>query len=376
MCLEYHIATITNTSLLHLEFSTSCAGMDTRPYPRVGRSGRRSKDGCMTCRTRKLKCDEIRPLCGRCVQSKFSCEWGKATPGGRRRRQKHGKDKVSNETTILAPQSSTAEPTSPGTIQSATATLRNNNYLDVRSHGPASVKTPANEDLCLQPALSTKHIPLANAFLLEAEDWHYFQYIPNSILVLQFGKPWQWSMLSYVHTKIASHHQSVMRAFIAVACMELDCRGLAGFNQSLTNLHASDKAVRLRTLAMRHYHRSLRDLSALLSSISQSYPEDQDADTVFSLWLLILQFSLHDADLTEASHVHLSGIHSFLLNYFQGRDGKGRRSLPPASQQLLHFISFVLATGRNLKSWLTINGRYLMSTSPLVNPAVVNFLQK
>ncbi len=33
----------------------------------------RSK-GCKTCRTRKVKCDEARPICQRCIRSRFDCQ--------------------------------------------------------------------------------------------------------------------------------------------------------------------------------------------------------------------------------------------------------------------------------------------------------------
>ncbi|KAF2787521.1 hypothetical protein K505DRAFT_411392 [Melanomma pulvis-pyrius CBS 109.77] len=35
----------------------------------------RSKSGCMTCRTRRVKCDEIRPMCGQCSTKSRSCLW-------------------------------------------------------------------------------------------------------------------------------------------------------------------------------------------------------------------------------------------------------------------------------------------------------------
>ncbi|KAH0174712.1 hypothetical protein KCU67_g620, partial [Aureobasidium melanogenum] len=36
----------------------------------------RSRDGCRTCRLRKVKCDETRPICGCCTKSKKDCVWG------------------------------------------------------------------------------------------------------------------------------------------------------------------------------------------------------------------------------------------------------------------------------------------------------------
>ncbi|KAL1304289.1 hypothetical protein AAFC00_000694 [Neodothiora populina] len=72
-----------------------------------------------------------------------------------------------------------------------------------------------------------------------------------------------------------------------------------------------------------------------------SNPQDEDIETLFALWLLILQFSLYDPDLVEASHIHLSGIHSFLINYFNADSTVRARDLPPASKQLLLFIAYL-----------------------------------
>ncbi|KAF2815883.1 uncharacterized protein BDZ99DRAFT_406272, partial [Mytilinidion resinicola] len=33
----------------------------------------RSRTGCMTCRQRKLKCDETKPSCGQCMKASREC---------------------------------------------------------------------------------------------------------------------------------------------------------------------------------------------------------------------------------------------------------------------------------------------------------------
>lgn len=35
----------------------------------------RTKSGCLTCRRRRKKCDEIRPSCSSCVKSQVHCDW-------------------------------------------------------------------------------------------------------------------------------------------------------------------------------------------------------------------------------------------------------------------------------------------------------------
>lgn len=42
----------------------------SRPPPRL-----RTKTGCNTCRERRKKCDEIRPICGACDRLQIQCTW-------------------------------------------------------------------------------------------------------------------------------------------------------------------------------------------------------------------------------------------------------------------------------------------------------------
>lgn len=41
----------------------------------------RVRTGCWTCRRRKKKCDEVRPICGGCSRNDLSCSWPTSIPG-------------------------------------------------------------------------------------------------------------------------------------------------------------------------------------------------------------------------------------------------------------------------------------------------------
>ena len=45
-----------------------------QPGPRRRKSRKRTKTGCLTCRKRRIKCGEERPICQNCVKSKRHCE--------------------------------------------------------------------------------------------------------------------------------------------------------------------------------------------------------------------------------------------------------------------------------------------------------------
>src|SRR5690242_2584008 len=40
---------------------------------RISRNFPRSRNGCLTCRSRRKKCDENRPICNGCVKNKLQC---------------------------------------------------------------------------------------------------------------------------------------------------------------------------------------------------------------------------------------------------------------------------------------------------------------
>ncbi|KAK8118023.1 uncharacterized protein PG998_006304 [Apiospora kogelbergensis] len=54
------------------------------------RSSARSKDGCLTCKRRKVKCDEQRPRCSHCERLNFECKWQPSRPSQSRRARNGG----------------------------------------------------------------------------------------------------------------------------------------------------------------------------------------------------------------------------------------------------------------------------------------------
>ncbi|KAM7195909.1 hypothetical protein V8F20_007274 [Naviculisporaceae sp. PSN 640] len=40
---------------------------------------RKSRNGCRVCKTRRVKCDEVRPVCGSCARLKLGCTWPENT---------------------------------------------------------------------------------------------------------------------------------------------------------------------------------------------------------------------------------------------------------------------------------------------------------
>ncbi|KJR87555.1 uncharacterized protein SPSK_01475 [Sporothrix schenckii 1099-18] len=56
-------------------------------HTRHGRSGPRSRLGCVTCKQRRVRCDETHPVCGHCRRLQFECRYQTPKAGQQRRRQ-------------------------------------------------------------------------------------------------------------------------------------------------------------------------------------------------------------------------------------------------------------------------------------------------
>jgi hypothetical protein len=191
----------------------------------------------------------------------------------------------------------------------------------------------------LRLGLPASHLPLANSIMLSEQDSQAFMYVPESLMVLRFGKPWQWSMLSYVHSRIACREAGVMRSFIALASMELRFLELLKFQDTTPSLESLTRIRQLKDAAMNHLHLALQDLSSILDRLSGTQSQSDDIEALFSMWFLILHVGLYDPEIVNASHVHLKGIRSFLQRYVDGDVAQKQDNLPPAAQQLLLFIA-------------------------------------
>ncbi|KAL4937136.1 hypothetical protein BDV06DRAFT_232784 [Aspergillus oleicola] len=77
---------------------------ESRPRRAHVEHGKRSRNGCATCLSKKVKCDEIRPHCGRCMRLRLTCEWPLPRPSLKERRRGFGPIK-SRDSGIWSPSS-------------------------------------------------------------------------------------------------------------------------------------------------------------------------------------------------------------------------------------------------------------------------------
>lgn len=69
---------------------TDASALQKNKYAPQRHMSKRSKTGCLICRRRKKKCDEVHPTCGGCARNHLPCQWAEDvySSGSRRPRRR------------------------------------------------------------------------------------------------------------------------------------------------------------------------------------------------------------------------------------------------------------------------------------------------
>jgi hypothetical protein len=153
--------------------------------------------GCSTCRRRKVKCGEEKPVCGRCSALRLNCEWGVPVKRGR-----------STQIRNLEPAPFTSDPYPTCPLPKVDSLVDFQPDVLLTSLSPVSwagdplpldashlppfchtvpIPTP------IYPSLNVDNVACANSLALNSLDRQYFQYFPSSSLVYYYMKGWKWS---------------------------------------------------------------------------------------------------------------------------------------------------------------------------------------
>ncbi|KAK7053414.1 hypothetical protein VNI00_004040 [Paramarasmius palmivorus] len=71
----------------------------------------KSRGGCLQCKKRKVKCDEVQPQCGNCTRRKMGCTWAtetKRAPSSRQRKASASTPQPTDQSLALSPSSSSS----------------------------------------------------------------------------------------------------------------------------------------------------------------------------------------------------------------------------------------------------------------------------
>lgn len=148
-------------------------------------------------------------------------------------------------------------------------------------------------------------------------------------------------MLSYVHAQIATREAGVLRAFIAVASLELRYSELLKPRDPTLSPQSQRKADTFKENASHALNLAIQDLTRILSRLAEEPNNQLDLEVLFSMWFLILHFGIYDSDLIQTSYLHLNGIRTFVAEYFHQGTASRIEILPPAAKQLLVFICYL-----------------------------------
>jgi len=148
----------------------------------------RSKTGCLTCRVKKIKCDETKPNCMRCTHSQRDCTWPEGVPA--RKKAAPRKDSTtsldarpSTASSSASSTPSTRNPTPPRRMSAADYGLlpvsrrSSDPYLQLHPLPEPARRTYLDNDrssLYMHP--TTANIPCAINMIPETNSYRYDQF--------------------------------------------------------------------------------------------------------------------------------------------------------------------------------------------------------
>ncbi|KAF5610761.1 C6 zinc finger domain protein [Fusarium subglutinans] len=233
----------------------------TSPTP-LGRSAPRSRSGCWTCRTKKVKCDEIRPVCRRCLRLKLSCDY--------------------------APRLRTFPKGSPaGTFVHSS--------LDFSCVEPKRRKDAPYKSLCgsprpesegISPSLSTPLQWGTYGMELGSEEIEAIQYFRESFSSLYIIKKPQYSAFA-IMLRLATNEPLVLHMILAIGGCE-------------------DGRSKYRTLGLKHYSEALKELHIILDDKEAAKSANLDSLTS-GLVLMIMYEQLRGDTRCKGLASHLNG---------------------------------------------------------------------
>ncbi|CAK7204774.1 hypothetical protein SEUCBS139899_007534 [Sporothrix eucalyptigena] len=230
------------------------APTSTQPAHR-GRSAPRSRNGCWTCRSKaaKKRCDEQRPVCGRCARTGLVCDY--------------------------APRPKKPSKKRPQAVLAASQTVVQR----------ATPSFPSSDVVLLTPAESPSSVALL------ADDHEALRYFRTAFAQFHHTKHPQYGCISIMF-QLARESPMVMHMALALGFHEMDTRRANPREGSPSSSPSSAVAVSGRP--MQHYAAALRLLANMVGETTENDANQQgtltkrqvdDLDECLStLWLMLL----------------------------------------------------------------------------------------
>ncbi|KAJ4994183.1 C6 zinc finger domain-containing protein [Stagonosporopsis vannaccii] len=242
---------------------------------------RRSRAGCWTCRSPAVKkrCDQRRPICGRCARLNVQCDYAPRPTLAERRKANRC---MSSAPSTLSSTSNGASPAISNSVQEA---------FDSPSAPDAFATSPASSFL-----MGTRNDAVICSLELCSEDYEAIRYFRTDFAKLHHTKNPEYSLISLMF-KIAQTEPMVMHMVVAIGHQEKD------FQRHSTSVGAQHAASN-------HYGLALR---LMADAIVPSNATTKDLDTILTaLWLMLLYEQQFGDERCRAYLSHLQGVASLL----------------------------------------------------------------
>lgn len=240
------------------------------PHPKKGRS----KNGCYTCRIKKVKCDEVRPRCKRCIRLRRLCDYGDYEP-----KIKHNDLLAISRGYMLAVENSKALP----------------------SWAQRAALTRA---LAL-PTQLPEFPSSASSLNLTSADHEAIRYFRTTFARIHHTKNPDYSLFSIIFT-LAQDEPMVMHALLAIGGHEIEFRrnstsdGEADYNSQLV------QRDRNKWTPVQHYSAALGLLADVIGSADDGRQLELDPICAVLYLMLVYEQKYGDGTCSGLSN-HLAG---------------------------------------------------------------------
>ncbi|KAL3454400.1 Rh-like protein/ammonium transporter [Aspergillus insuetus] len=286
----------------------------------TGRHAPRSKNGCTTCRRRKVKCGEERPVCIRCSSLQLVCDWGVTARrhGGRSNAAARFIQPARPRWPVSSPTTPTASDGGLSQIVQNTPILSPTFAVSphiVPSLSPIETIFPPGWTFPtpLYPSLSETGAACSNSLVLSERDQQYFQYFPSSSVVFYYIKNWQWSSFSYLYQGPAIASKLIMRMILAISASDMHRNGLA---VRLPGHPTAEDHGRY------HYGRAVKEFRQLLET-PRELVSQAELETIFATMFLMICYEWQFGESVQDLQLHLRGVRSLLESHpllFENKD--------------------------------------------------------
>ncbi|KAJ5678972.1 hypothetical protein N7462_007216 [Penicillium macrosclerotiorum] len=293
--------------------------------------GARSRLGCLSCRRRKKKCDEVKPICTACLRNALACTWP---------------DSDSNTQCV-----SVIEVRSAQRLQT----------FDTRD-------TPASDAWALTTGSPCEYvaatIPAAPSYFVlpgsvspGSETWrlldHYLKDTANRLACLQDGEN------PFLHTILpaALDDELLMNSILALSGVHM--------MQRLPHLN-----VEMQLLTWSSYSRALKQLRV---SLSKPFDGTNSVDAVWRALLVVLIFYLLEATRgndPQAMQRHLEGAHHLMAHALQATTSPAQPSIVSFATELYVYNAALASFSTNCPPTLSMLSSAFLNSPKYPNPEI------